>query len=334
MKINLLSFFLLAFAATSVAADITAGDPITWGNLTIIPLKGEDQALDISIVAADRALGGGAAVLTEVGGNLPSDTKTKPDNAVDESLLATMNKLQIYNLSRFYLFFTCGELSLGGMQDRLIAQDIVIPPGAQQMVIPTFCSELDRWFSNSQNPENSGVIIDPQLRMQVLINPLQSYLWELIGGLLKEQKISSITRTYYALYKQILDDETVWQQIEAIQSIPRDPQVLGIMVANGDRFWTMDTFYCHDLLVSYWPKLLLSYQMGARRLPKRSGSFSSTDAEEVLGALASAVKKGIAIEYIPPECDYKKLRVEKKYVGMDFSYRNHLIHTVFFNREP
>lgn len=317
------------------AANITLGEPIPWDGFTIYPLLGDDIPMPYSIVAADRALSVGAAFITEAGVAPPNkSSRITPEKSSEEALLATMNLLQSHNISRFYLLLICGELSTGGMQDRIIAQDVVIPPGASQMDTPAFCVELDRWFPNGQNPQVNGVIIDPQLRMQALINPLQSHIWQLINDILKETKVKTITRTYNSLYSAILEEQEVWDKVEAVQEILRDPKIRGLLIANGDHFWALDLFSSHDLLVTYWPKLLLAYQLGAKRLVKRPGGFRPAEAQAVLDAMQSAVKRGIALENYPPDCDYQKLIYEDKYVGVDFTYRNNSIHTVFFNREP
>lgn len=328
---------LLLLCVTIVPAvtdDITLGEPIPWDGFTIYPLLGDDIAMPYSIVAADRALGVNAAFITEAGVAPPTKSTRSPDKTSEEALLATMNLLQSHNISRFYLLLICGELSIGGMQDRIIAQDVVIPPGASQMDTPAFCVELDRWFPNGQNPQINGVIIDPQLRLQALINPLQSHIWQLINDILKETRVKTITRTYNSLYSAILEDQDVWKKVEAVQDIPRNPKIRGLLIANGDHFWALDVFCSHDLLVTYWPKLLLAYQLGGKRLTKRSGSFRLAEAQAVLDTMQNAIRRKIALEYYPPDCDYQKLIYEDKYVGMDFTYRNTSIHTVFFNREP
>jgi hypothetical protein len=54
---------------------------------------------------------------------------------------ADVNSLYAQNTSTDTLFLMAGEVIQGGKQDRVIGEDVVIPPGNRKVQVPVFCVE-------------------------------------------------------------------------------------------------------------------------------------------------------------------------------------------------
>ena len=68
-----------------------------------------------------------------------------------------MNRLALINRSDKPLYLMPGEIIIGGRQDRTIAQETVIPPGAKPVPINVFCVEHGRW-SGRDASENARIM--------------------------------------------------------------------------------------------------------------------------------------------------------------------------------
>jgi hypothetical protein len=60
--------------------------------------------------------------------------------------------LSIENLSEVPIFIESGDIVKGGQQDRMIANDLIIPPGKSQIPVAAFCVEHDRSFKRGTEP--------------------------------------------------------------------------------------------------------------------------------------------------------------------------------------
>ncbi len=60
--------------------------------------------------------------------------------------------LSIENLSDVPILVESGDIVKGGQQDRMIANDLIIPPGKSQIPVAAFCVEHDRSFKRGNEP--------------------------------------------------------------------------------------------------------------------------------------------------------------------------------------
>jgi hypothetical protein len=63
-----------------------------------------------------------------------------------------VNQLVLVNRSKRPLLLLAGELVSGGKQDRIIAKDRIVAPGAEPLPLDVFCVEHGRWSSGSNSP--------------------------------------------------------------------------------------------------------------------------------------------------------------------------------------
>ena len=66
---------------------------------------------------------------------------------------AEVNTLYAQNTSRDTLFLMAGEVIQGGKQDRVIGEDVVLPPNSKVM-LPVYCVEQGRWSAGRRDGNN------------------------------------------------------------------------------------------------------------------------------------------------------------------------------------
>jgi hypothetical protein len=65
-----------------------------------------------------------------------------------------VNRLTVENRSDRNVFIQAGDILRGGQQDRMVAHDLVLPPGSERIPLEVFCVEAGRW--NRRGLESSG----------------------------------------------------------------------------------------------------------------------------------------------------------------------------------
>ena len=98
-------------------------EPLSHDNLTVFFIHGTDTIKNAKIGTLQEALEG---------------------NVVHET--SNVNALAVENLSPdTELFIQEGDMIKGGRQDRMIAEDMLIPPNSGRVSFPAHCVESGRW---------------------------------------------------------------------------------------------------------------------------------------------------------------------------------------------
>src|SRR6266478_4840294 len=92
---------------------------------------------------------------------------------------ASVNQLVLINHSKRPLLLLAGELVSGGKQDRIIAKDRIVAPGADPLPLDVFCVEHGRWSSGS-NFSAAKTIVHPSVREQAAVNQKQADVWNAV----------------------------------------------------------------------------------------------------------------------------------------------------------
>lgn len=139
------------------------GEATSIGNVSVIPLR----------------LASNDTKPTQVGEYITFEQASKQGLVkITEMDDETVNKLKVTNKSTKPLLLVGGDICKGGNQDRIVAHDVVIPPGKTQ-VIDVFCVEQGRWEGPSKE-FNSAISKAPyDLRGGgVVTSPDQGVVWE------------------------------------------------------------------------------------------------------------------------------------------------------------
>lgn len=281
-------------------------DPVSYESLTLFPVVASHEANTSPFLTLDEGLSSGAVVVSEQGaGGIRRTRDGRPAPDYDSS--ASVNRLVLINHSKRPLLLLAGELVSGGKQDRIIAKDRIVAPGAEPLPLDVFCVEHGRWSSGTQFAA-SKTIVHPSVRERAAVDQKQAEVWQAVrsgstakappsapaariaaGNISDAISSSAPTESYAKLY----DSRAVGVPIESFveevrkrfaRATPggKGERVVGVIVAYGGEVAWSDVFASGDLFEHYWPKLLRSYAVEALARPPLREHPSMEDAREFL----------------------------------------------------
>ena len=191
---------------------------------------------------------------------------------------AMVNTLQAVNTSTDTIYLMQGEVVVGGQQDRMLAKDVLIPPGAT-MDIAAFCVEHGRWQENGTGQGFSATIgvVDQQVR-KAAAEGEQTRVWEEVA----EDVAHNKTETSSGSYAHLMQDK----EFQAERARYRErllglttgrPGVVGVVAVSGDKVIGCDVFATEALFTQAYPQLIDAYIAEALN----NGSAVTMTGEEV-----------------------------------------------------
>jgi hypothetical protein len=163
--------------------------PIQSGDLTLFPVvRADRRTLPANqFLTLDEGLKSGEVEVTEAGkvrGLVRSRGAATPWRYAGDQV----NTLVLVNNSRRPLILLAGEIVTGGKQDRVIAKDRIVPPGADPIDLSVFCIEHGRWTESSAKfgataKNNTGsFMVQPSVRQQAMVAKDQQQVWDSVSG--------------------------------------------------------------------------------------------------------------------------------------------------------
>jgi hypothetical protein len=273
--------------------------PVSYKNLTIFPVRGADRPGSDAYITLDEGTKSGTVVITERSGGgqaaayvpprpQPANRLPQPANrtprqqTVGYSSGASVNELALVNRSGKKLILLAGEVIVGGKQDRIVQEDLVIPPVSVPVALNVFCVEHGRWTARNAShssggtagpraaaPETAarfdslGAVAHPKLRAAAQDKKVQGEVWKEVSENNAKLGTANGTDTYQEVYKSGRVGAQMEDYLRVLEREVLQPGVVGVVVArNGKAVWA-DVFASHRLFASYWPKLLKSYVVDA-----------------------------------------------------------------------
>ncbi|MCD4782760.1 MAG: hypothetical protein K8T10_02900 [Candidatus Eremiobacteraeota bacterium] len=237
--------------------------PITYKNLTIVPVKAPSSSKHLKMLVLDEALSDKSIQITEV------------------SRSGRVNTLQVTNNSDKPVFIMAGEILLGAKQDRVLESDIIIPGKAKKIKVKAYCVEQNRWNYNSNKFHSSGKNANVSVRKAAKVSKSQGKVWNNVSRSnvgVGAPASGSLSKSYESKkFKEKKDDFST-----KFLYIPEDyPGVNGIVVFVNDRALVADIFSNREIFRKIWPKLMDSYILEASgretSRDKKRNEFKSTD---------------------------------------------------------
>ena len=177
-----------------VAAGGTDGEyrvlkPIQSGDLTLFPvMRADGKALPADhFLTLDEGLKSGEVEVTEAGkvqGLVRSRGAATPWRYTGDQV----NTLVLLNNSKRPLVLLAGEIVTGGKQDRVIAKDRIVPPGADPIDLSVFCIEHGRWtessakFGATAKNATGSFMVQPSVRQKAMVAKDQQQVWNSVNG--------------------------------------------------------------------------------------------------------------------------------------------------------
>lgn len=254
-------------AARSWLQDMVIGRPITYKNLTIFPLTRRFSP-DTEYMTLDEAMKRGSLTIREVGGG-------------------EVNFVELKNISNKVVFIMTGEMITGAKQDRMLRDDVLIPPKSNWLRVPVYCVEHGRWVAVSTSFKSSEHVAPNELRQRARITEDQSEVWDAIASSQDRLGIAPSTGKVMANYEDADTKKEIAGYTRCFGDLPRlTSNTVGVCVTTSSRIICVDIFANNNMLVKYWSKLLKSYVMDAMHESK--SVVEKTDVQELLNILQHA----------------------------------------------
>jgi hypothetical protein len=161
-------------------AGVRVGDVRTHGPLRFVWLHGAPGAA-LAVATLEEARGRGDLLITE-------------------REQATVPELVVENRGKAYVLLLAGEILLGGKQNRVLTEDLLLPPLSGPRSIGVYCVEQGRWAGRTQEFDARGSFAAPGLRSKVLEQAGQEHVWAEVDQYARRAAAPSATGSYQAIY--------------------------------------------------------------------------------------------------------------------------------------
>jgi hypothetical protein len=294
---------------------------VSYENLTIFPVVTRTALETSGFATLDEALASGDAIVTESGSDIIRRTRDGRPIPVPMQGGAQVNRLVLVNRGKRPLVLLAGELVSGGKQDRVIAKDRIVPPGAEPLPLDVFCVEHGRWTGASAQFNASKVIVHPSVREKAAVDQNQGEVWGAVRGGTTSSTTASggavggapalsrdalqtviVSEARTESYGKIYHESRVGRSVEAFAEEVqkrfakataglKGEQVIGVVVAYGGEVAWSDAFASGNFFQAYWSKLLKSYVVEALARPKSQEKTTLDEAREFLQPLKGRVNE-------------------------------------------
>lgn len=230
------------------------GSPSQYRNLTIYPVFVDGEGKEVSTL--DEALRSGDLLVTEVG-------------------QGSVQKLEVENAGKRWVYAMAGEILEGAKQDRILQHDLLLPPYSGRVIVAVFCVEHGRWTKVSDRFSSAGVVANLGVRQKAAESKSQQEVWNSAAdssrslgasaptGALKEVYKSEKYREYGKDYEGHFSRLPEQSEKPYQDHFSRFPKVAskasGVVVLIQGRIMAADLFGSEETFRRLWPKLLRSY---------------------------------------------------------------------------
>lgn len=227
---------------------VTPGPVLTQGGLAVIwlqrPAKGgpAPTPAPMEVLTLDEGRARGALTVVE-----------RAQASVPELIAENRGKTPVLLLA--------GEILVGGKQNRVLREDLLLPPLSGPRNIAVYCVEQGRWSEARNDFESRSSVVQPSVRSEVLGKADQGRIWSGVAAATRAARAAAPTGSYQAVYessevKAHLDRATRPLETPAAGAV-------GAAVFVGQSLAGVDAFHADSLFAREWPKLLHAYALDA-----------------------------------------------------------------------
>jgi hypothetical protein len=254
-------------ASTRLISSLSVGNPQTYRNLTLFPLTGPVQS-SAGFRLLDEAIQSGQVKVQEKDGG-------------------EVNTVRVRNTGKTYVFGMAGEIVSGAKQDRMLQDDVLLPPGSGWLDVPVYCTEHGRW-TGSSSFGTKGYVASGQVRERAAKSRSQEEVWAAVDEAHEQLGVAAPSRAFARVYEDRDAQEQAKPYVERFCGLPSlSPRATGVAVAVGGSIVCVDAFASPDMFRKMWPKLLRSYVVDALA-SQPHGRLGVKDAQQFLCLAAGA----------------------------------------------
>jgi len=291
---------------------ITVGEPVTGRNIAIFPLvgSGEKAPQKIKVITLDEAIAKGGI-------------------ACKELERESVNQIMIQNTSSDWVFIMAGEILTGSKQDRILKNDLLLPPKSGKLVVDAYCVEHGRWTYNSKSFSSEKTASNISVRQRARETCAQGAVWDAVQNTQSSLGYTSKSQALNDTYKAPAIEQGMDELYNIFKGLPdRHPGTRGAMVAIGGEVLCVDFFNDESLFEKLWPKLLKSYLLEALSSRKEGAKARREDAKQFLGWIP-----GASIKASDAPGEGIRLSIDSSRIaGSALTYESMMIHSDIFPR--
>lgn len=178
----------------------------------------------------------------------------------------SVNELSVENTGKQPVFIMAGQILVGARQNRVLQNDLLLPPNSGRIAVGAFCVQHGRWqysgkdkaFHKSDNVSNLSVRQVARERKE------QGQVWTAVAGTQRAVGAANESSDLDQVYatEKVKDESRGY--LEAFEDLPtRLPEMHGVAVLVRGHLLAVDLFGSRRLLRSLWSPLLASYVLEA-----------------------------------------------------------------------
>lgn len=283
------------------AENYTVSRPYACDNLTIFLIHGEENLPGASLLTLQEALEQKILVVHET---------------------RNVNELAIENLSLEEVYVQAGDIVKGGLQDRVFAYDVIVPPHSGKIPTSAFCVEAGRWRARREKTgevepdflfqSSEQRVHTKDLKFAAFAHRSQAEVWDKVSE--AQDKLSaklgaSVRARRSATSLQLtLEDEKVDQRVERylrelapiIDGADVQGEVVGYAFAINGKVNSADLYGSKTLFRKLWQKLLKASAVEAVAEFEDGKNFASVTADDVKACLNEATRDKAVEKHVTP----------------------------------
>ena len=230
-------------AIEAYAARLQVGPPRRYENLTLYPIFADEVVVPEVDLTLDEAMERGLLEVREL-------------------KRAEVSRVRVCSRAKEPVFVMGGEMLGGAKQDRIVGDDLIVPPGSE-LVIPVFCVEHGRWVVKSEAFSSARMLAGSEVR-KARQRADQGAVWS--GVAAEQERLNAPSET--GAMRSIQESKEVQDKVgpyrHAFSDLPEDlPRARGAVACVGGEIIAADLFGSRSVFRQLWPKLLESYALDA-----------------------------------------------------------------------
>ncbi|OGK91402.1 MAG: hypothetical protein A2X50_08405 [Candidatus Rokubacteria bacterium GWF2_70_14] len=227
----------------TLVTGVTPGGRRAYGALEVLWLRGAVVASPLAAATLDEARAAGTLTVVE---------RERP----------TVPALLVENRGTTHVLLLAGEILLGGKQNRVVVEDVLLPPRSGPVDLQVYCVEQGRWSGAARGFGGGDTVAAPGLRAKVLERRGQDEVWREVDRYAARLAAPSATSSYQAM-QDAPGVRAHRQDAERALGAGVPPGTLGAAAFVGGGFAGLDLFADPGLFAREWPKLLRAHAVEA-----------------------------------------------------------------------
>ena len=262
---------------------VRVGERRAYGGLTVFWLHAPSAPAPFAISTLDEARAQGGLVVTER----------------DQ---AAVSGLVIENRGPVHVLLLAGEILLGGKQNRIVVEDVLVPPRSGPLTLPVYCVEQGRWQGAGKQFTTRETLAAPRLREKMLERSDQRDVWAEVDRYAKRAAAPSATGSYQAIHDKP-EVQAQQKDVEAAIGGKIAPGAQGAAVFVAETLAGLDLFQDGSLFAREWSKLLRASTIEAygRTIDNLDDRRLRASLDELLKSAAGAdgsVRRGVGAGWL------------------------------------